>query len=174
MKFSQNVFRSLMAFTLVELLLVVVIMAAAASAAVPNFTKFVHNIEFHKAAEDLVSAVRFGQVRAMTRGRWVRLNADISGYWLEEDRIENDKPVTVLGEPEFQRLKNRHGRLVRWPQGITFKPAQAQILLSPEGSIRTADLEICRRDQCLRITAGRTIGQIDVIDPRETTADASS
>lgn len=174
MKCSQIMRRSLTAFTLVELLLVVVIMAAAASAAVPNFTKFIRNVEYQKAAEDLVSAVRFGQVRAMTHGRWVRLSADINGYWLEEDRFVENELLADSGEPEFQRLKNRHGRLVRWPQGITFKPAQAHVLLSPEGSIRTSDLEICRFDQCLRITAGRTIGQIDVIDPRETTADASS
>lgn len=155
------------AFTLLELLMVVLIIAASASVALPNFSRFVKNVEFNTAAEGLVSNIRFGQLRALTQGKGVQVRIQASGYWLEEERFMDHGPVSDPLKPVFERLKGRHGRISRFPDGVILRSSEAVVSLSPDGRIRSPKIELCRQQKCLAIEITEMIGQLQVTSIKE-------
>lgn len=152
-------------FTLIELMVVVVILAVASTAVVPNFVRSLRAAQLRTSAENLTAAVRLGQIRALTQGRFYRLVLDQTTYWLEEDV---QKPETVnSNEQNFQKIDGKIGRLAQLPAGVVLKDYPPQMLLSPNGRISSSELKVCRENDCVGIVAGRVLGQIELISVKD-------
>lgn len=149
-------------FTLIELMVVLVIMIATASTVLPNLAKFVQKIELNQAAEGLADAIRFGQLRALTKGKILQVRMEPTGYWLEEDRYQDNFSADKEFKPVFERVKDRQGRKRKLPQGINLAPYDTPVLLFPDGRIKVANIQICRREECLSVSQGQVMGQIEV------------
>jgi type II secretion system protein H len=150
-------------FTLIELLLVAIIMTVAAAFAVPNFVKTVAKLELKQAADDMANAIRYGQLRAVMKGKPQRLNIDAQGYWLEEDR--SSEGARISARPAFERIKEATGRRRDFPAGIRLTQDGEPIVFSPDGRIASAAMRLCRHEQCLIVSTGEQRGHVAVLDP---------
>lgn len=159
-------------FTLIELLLVAVILVVAAAMAVPNFARTTMKLELKKTAEDMAYTIRFGQLRAMTKGRLVRLNMDTRGYWLEEDRMSNNEDALAAVKPVFNKVADRWGRRTDFPKGIKLDEIQQPVVLSPDGRMAPANLRLCREQKCLVVSTAEQRGRVEISNPNDTDKNA--
>ena len=159
-------------FTLIELLLVAVILVVAAAMAVPNFARTTMRLELKKTAEDMAYTIRFGQLRAMTKGQLLRLNMDTRGYWLEENRVSRNEDALVAAKPVFERVKDRWGRRTDFPKGIKLSEIQQPVVMSPNGHMAPANLRLCREEQCLMVSTTQQHGRVEIVDPNGTDKNA--
>lgn len=155
-------------FTLLELLLVLVVLVVVAAAVVPNFSRTARALELRAAAEDMAYTLRYGQLRAVTKGRPVQLNMDKRSYWLEEDPSVQSADIAETNHPHFKRVKNRWGRGIEIPSGIEWTPADSPIALSPDGRMSTANVRLCRAQDCLVVSTAEERGQVNIFDEKET------
>lgn len=153
-------------FTLMELLLVAGIMVIAAAIAVPNFAKTAARLELKHAADDMANAIRYGQLRAVMKGKPQRLNMDERGYWLEEDR-SGESRVSISARPLFERIKEASGRRRNFPSGIKLTQDDEPIVFSPDGRMASAAMRLCRQDTCLIVTTGEQRGRVEILDPSQ-------
>lgn len=154
-------------FTLIELLLVAVILVVAAAMAVPNFARTTMKLELKRTAEDMAYTIRFGQLRAMTKGRFVRLNMDTRGYWLEEDRMSNNEDALAAAKPVFGRAADRWGRRINFPKGIELEQSQQPVVMSPDGRMAPVNLRLCREEKCLVVSTTEQRGRVEISEAND-------
>ena len=153
-------------FTLMELLLVAGILVIAAAMTVPNFSKIAARLELRQAADDMANAIRYGQLRAVMKGKPQRLNMDERGYWLEEDR-SGDSRVSMSSRPLFEHIQEASGRRRNFPSGIKLTQDDEPIVFSPDGRMASAAMRLCRQDECLIVSTGEQRGHVDILDPAQ-------
>lgn len=165
--------RVIKGFTLIELMLVAVILVVAAAVAVPNFVKTAGRLELRRAAEDVAYTIRYGQLRAMTKGHTLRLNIDARGYWLEEDRTSPTDDSSVNSGPVYERIRDQWGRRTDFPTEISLAQTGQPIIFSPDGRMAPVELQLCRAQQCLIVSTGQQRGRVNILDPEEVNTNAT-
>lgn len=154
-------------FTLVELLLVIVILSIVAVVIVPEFVHITANLELRKTGENLAYTIRYGQLRAMTKCRFLRLRMDSDGYWLEENQAFDEEDIPKVKPTRFIRVSNRWGRRRNLPSGITLIRPDKEIEFSPDGRMTLACIHLCRNQRCIIVSTEKQRGRVVISEDKE-------
>ena len=148
------------AFTLVELLLVTMIIVAVLALSLPRFSGTYRTLLLTSVQEDLASAMRFAQTRALMRMTPVRLvfSSDVRSYWLEEWNADDES---------YTRLTGEWSKRFTVPDGISVAMTGSQIEFDKSGELQPVELAVCRDEVCGYVSTKVQYGRVSVIPPQE-------
>ena len=117
--------------------------------------------------------MRYAQSRSVVKGRTVRLEfaRDFSGYWLTEDRSENQGESK---ENNFERISSRMGREVSLPSEIKIETPLSPVQYYKDGRIDPVTMYVCAESKnaaeqrrCFTVTTKIKRGSIDLAEGRQ-------
>lgn len=150
-------FEKRIGFTFIELILVVIILLVIAGLATPRIKIIFADIQLENFSQNLIQLIRYAQARAIAEGISYQINFDFAGksFLL----VRQKEPASE----EFERLKEKAGRLHRIPRGISLDATNPAIVLYPDGKISEINLEITGEDKIYTLTTEGQIASVKVI-----------
>jgi prepilin-type N-terminal cleavage/methylation domain-containing protein len=136
--------------TLIELLAVIAIIAGLAAIAVPMYSHWRDNLEFHHAARDVVSALREAKNRAISMNREHRVEFEPANrrYIMKQGNRANNSSKWEAVSPEWTML----------PAGVNMSSNVTALHFDPNGTSSLGTVSILDSSLAVRyrVTVART------------------
>jgi len=131
--------RSVVGFTLLELMAVIVILMVVVAFSVPRFRRTFNHLQLQVFANDMIRLLAYANQRAVTRGEVLKIHFDLEGrrYWLASTN-ESGKST---------RIASKLTRVSPIPETITLQPSGRELNFYPDGRADRFEMSILDHQQ---------------------------